>query len=121
MKLGLRKEIETMLSLVPGEWKLELHKPIRMMEDPYVYKINGHLPNNLFEHGLVSGSGNTKREALQDLLENWRSGRTASISMPAAPCMNREELRIKLDLLDLDDRDEKVKHDQWKRSSGKNA
>ena len=46
------------------------------------------------ERGIVlTGDGLDHAAALHDLLETWRSGKT---SMPPAPAMSREELRLKM-------------------------
>jgi hypothetical protein len=82
----LKKEIELMLSLVPGDWRLVFDRP---MERIFVrYYVTSP------ERGIMLvGDGLDRASALRDLLETWRSGKT---SMPPAPAMSKEELRLKL-------------------------
>lgn len=93
MGCGLRKEIIAMMSLLPdaAAYKLEYHK----------FAIHGFISYYTLErrHGqlwvrIVCGGGRTKAEALEALLENWRSGNT-SIAVPA-PAGSREELELML-------------------------
>ena len=89
MGCGLRKEIENMLSLVPGDWRLVFDRP---MERNFVrYYVTS--PRRGI---MLVGDGLDRASALRDLLETWRSGKT---SMPPAPAMSREELRLKLAVL----------------------
>lgn len=88
MGCGLRKEIECMLSLVPGDWRLVFDRMRYTMKNFVRYYVTSP------ERGIMLvGDGLDRASALRDLLETWRSGKT---SMPPAPAMSREELRLKL-------------------------
>ena len=95
MGCGLRKEIENMLLLVPGEYRLKLTKLSRCI----IYEILHQ------EHPVVAGYGFSKAAALKDLLYNWRHGRSgfgpAEVKCPAC---SKEELAMKLELLGIDSR-----------------
>ena len=89
---ALRKEIDDMLSILPGEWLVEeIHLDFDLA-------INGHRWYSSVMSAdrtvlLVSGKGRTKAEALEKILENWRTG----MCEPYAPAAgSAEELRLKL-------------------------
>ena len=86
---ALRKEIDDMLSILPGEWLVE---ELRLDDG------NGNMWYSAIIAAdrivlLVSGKGRTKAEALEKILENWRTG----MCEPYAPAAgSAEELRLKL-------------------------
>ena len=89
---ALRKEIDDMLSILPGKWLVEeVHLDFDLT-------IGGHRWYSAVMSAdrivlLVSGTGRTKAEALEKILENWRTG----MSEPYAPAAcSAEELRLKL-------------------------
>jgi len=86
---ALRKEIDDMLSLLPGDWAVEELRLDRENGDMW-YSAVRRTDRNIL---LVSGKGRTKAEALEKILENWRDGRTEP-RVPAAG--SAEELRLKL-------------------------
>ena len=86
---ALRKEIDDMLSVLPGDW---LVKEICMGPEAgnVWYSAIMSTDRNIL---LVSGVGRVKAEALKKILENWRTG----MSEPYAPAAgSAEELRLKL-------------------------
>ena len=89
---ALRKEINDMLSVLPGDWLVEeIHLDFDLAIDgnrwySAVMSTDRNIP-------LVSGVGRVKAEALEKILENWRTG----MSEPYAPAAgSAEELRLKL-------------------------
>ena len=94
MGCGLRKEIESMLSLVRGKWKLRLdrHPPIVFSRYKYKYVIKP--VDKPFYAPAVAGYGGSKKTALTNLLENWR--RDGIHAQPDCPAGSAEELRLKL-------------------------
>lgn len=90
---GLEEEIELMLKLVPGDWRLK--RNMRISNSFYYIIVCDS--DIAWEKRLVSGTGHTKDEALKDLLFNWREGITY-LPMPA-PAGSREELELKLAIL----------------------
>ena len=85
----LRREVEGMMKLLGrGPWYLALNKS------------NGKFRYRLVDYSqfartiVVDGEGASKREALENLLETWRSGKTEL----ECPAKSREELMVKLDL-----------------------
>ena len=89
---ALRKEIDDMLSVLPGEWLVEeIHLDFDLA-------INGHRWYSAVMSAdrivlIAYGTGHTKAEALEKILENWRTG----VSEPYAPAAgSAEELRLKL-------------------------
>ena len=86
---ALRKEIDDMLSVLPGDWSVEELRLDRSDGDMWYSAVVAADKNVL----LVSGKGRTKAEALEKILENWRNGHTE----PRAPAAgSAEELRLKL-------------------------
>ena len=89
---GLRKEIEGMLSLVGGGWKLQ-----SVLKHPHAYMyeiVRTARKGSNFCFSAVTGRGCSKYSALRDLLANWRSGK---IDMHLeCPAGSREELELKL-------------------------
>ena len=89
---ALRKEIDDMLSVLPGEW---------LVEEIYLdfdLAIDGHRRYASVKSAdrnvlIAYGTGHTKAEALEKILENWRTG----MCEPYAPAAgSAEELRLKL-------------------------
>lgn len=84
---ALRKEIDDMLSILPGDWQVD----IVLVGGRRYWAVAGD--TRKIRRILVSGCGHTKAEALEKLLENWRNGR----SEPYAPAAgSAEELRLKM-------------------------
>lgn len=91
---ALRKEIDGMLSLLPGDWTVEELRLDREVGDVW-YSAVARTPvgDVAWPVLLVSGKGRTKAEALENILENWRNGHAE----PWAPAAgSAEELRLKL-------------------------
>ena len=89
---ALRKEIDDMLSVLPGEWLVEeIHLDFDLAIDGHRwYSEVMSADRNILP---VSGTGREKAEALEKILENWRTG----MSEPYAPAAgSAEELRLKL-------------------------
>ena len=96
MGCGLRKEIEDMLSLVQGKWRLRSDKcPIALSHHKYRYIIESI--DHSFGDLAVTGYGGSKEAAMMDLLENWRHGKI--YTQPECPAGSREELELKLAVL----------------------
>lgn len=94
MGCGLRKEIEDMLSLVRGKWKLRFDRHFMTISSHHKYRYVIELADYPFYAPVVAGYGGSKKEALADLLENWRRGGIrVRLECPAG---SMEELRIKL-------------------------
>ena len=94
MGCGLRREIEDMLSLVRGKWKLRLNKHPIIVLSRYKYKYVIEPVDKPFGNVAVFGHGWSKGEALTNLLENWRRGGIhARLECSAG---SAEELRLKL-------------------------
>ena len=99
MGCGLRREIESMLDLVVDACrdKVQLRlwsRPFHSFGTSFTYEII-RPADSYISAVLCAGLGGTKREALESLLERWRSGK---VDLPC-PAQSREELKIKLDLL----------------------
>ena len=99
MGCGLRREIESMLSLAADARQDKLHlrlwsRPFHAFGTGFTYEII-RLINSYMSAVLCTGRGGTKREALESLLSRWRSGEAA---LPC-PAQSKEELRIKMELL----------------------
>lgn len=99
MGCGLRREVESMLSLVAGarQDKLQLRlwsRPFHSFSTRFTYEII-RPTNSYMSVVLCIGIGHTKREALESLLNRWRSG---EVDLPY-PAQSKEELKIKIDLL----------------------
>lgn len=86
---ALKKEIDDMLSVLPGDWLVEEIRLDRSDGDMWYSAVVAADKNVL----LVSGKGRTKAEALEKILENWRNGHTEP-RVPAAG--SAEELRLKM-------------------------
>ena len=77
-----------------GPWHLALTKNLS----------NGRFRYRLIDYSqfaraiVVEGVGASKKEALENLLETWRGGQTEL----ECPARSREELEMKLALLDVD-------------------
>ena len=92
MGCGLMKEIEGMLSLVGGGWKLQ-----SVLKNPHAYMYEIVRParkGSSFCFSAVTGRGCSKYFALRDLLANWRNGKTDIFLK--CPAGSREELELKL-------------------------
>ena len=94
MGCRLRKEIEDMLSLVRGKWKLRSRKLSDTVSSRHKYRYGIESVDRPLEEAAVVGYGGSKEAALADLLENWRRG-GIHVQLEC-PAMSREELRIKL-------------------------
>ena len=73
---ALRKEIDDMLSVLPGEWLVEeIHLDFDLAIDGHRWysEVMSADRNTL----LAYGTGHTKAEALEKILENWRTGTAA--------------------------------------------
>ena len=84
---ALRKEIDGMLSAVPGDWSVETVS----VDAPggFMTAVVARDKTAI----MLLGAGRTKAEALGKLLENWRKGQ----SEPYAPAAGSlAELRLKL-------------------------
>lgn len=94
MGCGLRREIEDMLSLVRGKWKLRFDKLPDTVLSRHKYRYVVEPADNPFSDPAVAGYGGSKLSALADLLENWRRGGiNTRLECPAGSI---EELRMKL-------------------------
>lgn len=83
---ALRKEIDGMLSLLPGDWTVS---EASFEGGPLHYALLARDGNVL----LTAGRGRTKTEALENILEGWRKG----VLEPYAPAAgSAEELRLKM-------------------------
>ena len=88
---ALRKEINDMLSVLPGEWLVEeIHLDFDLVNGDRWYSAVMSADRIVL---IAYGTGHTKAEALEKILENWRIG----VSEPYAPAAgSAEELRLKL-------------------------
>ena len=86
---ALRKEIDDMLSVLPGDWLVEEIRLNRENGDRWysaVISADRNIP-------LTYGTGRMKAEALEMILEHWRTG----MCEPYAPAAgSAEELQLKL-------------------------
>ena len=97
----LRREIEDMLSLVRGKWKLRSDKLPATVSSRHKYRYVIEPADNPFSDPAVAGYGGSKEAALADLLENWRRGGIhIRLECPAG---SAEELRMKLAIRGNDD------------------
>lgn len=94
MGCGLRKEIEGMLSLVRGKWKLRSSKLPAIVSSRHKYRYVIESVDHPFDDPAVSGYGGSKEAAMADLLENWRRG--GIHTRLECPAGSAEELSIKL-------------------------
>ena len=88
---ALRKEIDDMLSVLPGEWLVEeIHLDFDLVNGDRWYSAVMSADRIVL---IAYGTGHTKAEALEKILENWRTG----VSEPYVPAAgSAEELRLKL-------------------------
>ena len=101
MGCGLRREIEDMLSLVQGKWKLRFNKRLATASSRHKYRYVIKPVDHPFYDPAVAGYGGSKKAALANLLENWRrGGKFIQLECPAG---SREELRLKLTIRGNDD------------------
>ena len=110
MKYGLHKEVEMMMKILDrGPWRLVLNK----LGGKFKYQL---IDYSRFARNIVVDSvGACKKEALENLLETWRAGRTEL----ECPAKSREELELKLALLGIAEKkkkEEKKKEDDGGRS-----
>ena len=90
----LRREIEDMLSLVRGKWRLRSDKFPAIVSSRHKYRYVIESVDHSFDDPAVVGYGWSKEAAMADLLENWRrSGIHTRLECPAG---SAEELRMKL-------------------------
>jgi len=92
----LRREIEGMMKILGrGPWQLALTK---ISASKFRYRL---IDYSQFAWGIVvDGEGASKKEALENLLETWRSGKTEL----ECPARSREELELRLALLGTDEK-----------------
>lgn len=94
MGCGLRKEIEDMLLLIRGKWKLRSSKLSDTVSSRHKYRYVIESVDRPFDDPVVTGYGGSKEAAMTDLLENWRrDGIHTRLECPAGSV---EELRMKL-------------------------
>lgn len=79
-----------------GPWRLVLNK---ISASKFRYQLIDY--SQFARNIVVSGEGASKKEALENLLETWRTGKTEL----ECPARSREELELKLTLLGIDDVD----------------
>ncbi len=104
MGYGLRREVERMMKILGrGPWRLVLNK---ISPSKFRYQLIDY--SQFARNIVVDGEGASKKEALENLLETWRSGKTEL----ECPAKSREELELKLTLLGID---EKKKEEKKKR------
>lgn len=94
MGCRLRKEIEDMLSLVRGKWKLRSRKLSDTVSSRHKYRYGIESVDRPLEEAAVVGYGGSKEAALADLLENWRRG--GFLTRLECPAGSAEELGLKL-------------------------
>lgn len=94
MGCGLRREIEDMLLLVRGKWKLRSSKLSDIVSSRHKYRYVIESVGQSFKVPAVTGYGGSKAAALADLLENWRRG--GFYTQLECPAGSAEELRMKL-------------------------
>ena len=81
-----------------GPWQLALTK---ISASKFRYRL---IDYSQFAWGIVvEGVGASKKEALENLLETWRSGQTEL----ECPAKSKEELELKLTLLGIAEKEEK--------------
>ncbi len=100
MGCGLRREIEDMLSLVRGKWKLRSRKLPATVSSRHKYRYVIESVDHPFDDPAVAGYGGSKESAMADLLENWRRG--GIHTQPECPAGSAEELKMKLVLVGKD-------------------
>lgn len=90
---GLRREVERMMKILGrGPWHLAFTK---ISASKFRYQLIDY--SQFARNIVVDGEGASKREALENLLETWRSGKTEL----ECPAKSREELELKLTLLGI--------------------
>ena len=89
---ALRKEIDDMLSVLPGDWLVEeIHLDFDLAIDGRRWYSEVMSADKSIL--IAYGTGHTKAEALEKILENWRTG----MSEPYVPAAgSAEELQLKL-------------------------
>ena len=81
-----------------GPWRLVLNK---ISASKFRYQLIDY--SQFARSIVVDGEGASKKEALENLLETWRSGKTEL----ECPARSKEELELKLTLLGIDEKKEK--------------
>lgn len=99
MGCGLRREVEEMMKLLGrGPWHLAFNK---ISASKFRYRL---IDCSQFARTIVvAGEGASKKEALENLLESWRTGN----SELECPARSREELELKIALLGMNEEEEK--------------
>ena len=96
---GLRREVEKMMKILGrGPWHLAFTK---ISASKFRYQLIDY--SQFARTIVIEGVGASKREALENLLETWRSGQ----SELECPAKSREELEVKLTLLGIAEKEEK--------------
>jgi len=100
MRYGLRREVERMMKLLgKSPWRLVLTKNLSDCKFRYRLVDCSQFARTI----VVEGIGANKKEALENLLETWRGEQTEL----ECPARSREELEIKLALLEIDEKKKK--------------
>lgn len=100
MGYGLRREVEMMMKLLGRDpWYLALNK---ITDSKFRYRLVDC--SQFARRVVVDGEGPSKKAALENLLETWRSGKSGI----ECPARSIEELKIKLDLLGLNEKKKKA-------------
>lgn len=101
MGCGLRREVEEMMKLLGrGPWHLTFNK---ISASKFRYRLIDY--SQFARTTVVAGEGASKKEALESLLESWRSGN----SELGCPARSREELELKIALLGMNEEEKKTK------------
>lgn len=104
MGYGLRREVERMMKILGrGPWRLVLNK---ILPSKFRYQLIDY--SQFARNIVVNGEGASKKEALENLLETWRSGKTEL----ECPARSREELELKLALLGTDEKKRRTSQDE---------
>lgn len=107
MGYGLRREVERMMKILGrGPWHLAFTK---ISASKFRYRLIDY--SQFARNIVVDGEGASKKEALENLLETWRSGKTEL----ECPAKSREELEVKLTLLGIDEKKKKKKEEKKRR------
>lgn len=92
---GLHREIEGMMKILGrGPWRLVFDKS----GSKFRYRLIDY--SQFATTIVVDGIGASKKEALKNLLETWRTGKTEL----ECPAKSREELKLKLTLLGMNEK-----------------
>ena len=109
MGYGLRREIEMLMKILGRDpWYLALSK---ITDSKFRYRL---VDCSQFARSIVvDGEGPSKKAALENLLETWRSGK----SVIECPARSREELELKLELLGLNKKNKKRRRRRKKKKA----